>query len=195
MSTKMTIPPCHTARNAATAAVGLGLLGSLLLGSSAAARAAAPAGGAVSVFVTPSLTGAGGTIVLTGAIGDYGTTLTIDKNGKTDANGNYVRLTLKKGTFEVNSSTLNAAANAAQPKVNTTTCSGDLTVSDPVTVFNGTGLYAGISGTVKITEMFAFIGPKYASGAKMGQCNMGMNAQPIAQWASITGSGAVRFSS
>lgn len=184
-----------TAISATITACGIALWSSLLLGSSAAVRAAAPAGGSIRVFATPSLTGAGGTIVVTGAIGDFGTTMNIDKNGKTDANGNYVKIILKKGTFEVDSTQLNRAANAAQPKVNVATCSGYLGVSDPVTLFHGTGRHAGISGTVKITESFAFIGPDYTSGAKKGQCNMSNDAQPIAQYASIVGSGTVSFSS
>ena len=76
-------------------------------------------GGPVKVFVTPGLTGAGGTIVIVGAIGDHGRTLIINKSGTTDPNGNYVKITLQKGTFEVNSTALNAKANKAQPRVNT----------------------------------------------------------------------------
>jgi len=45
----------------------------------------------------------------------------------------------------------------------------------------------GITGTPHITERFAGIGPRYASGPKKGQCNMSNNAQPIAFWGSITG--------
>ena len=52
-----------------------------------------PAGGSVKIFATPG-NGPGGTILITGAIGDYGKTLTIDKNGKTDSNGDYVKITL-----------------------------------------------------------------------------------------------------
>jgi hypothetical protein len=48
------------------------------------------------MFVTPG-NGAAATILITGAIGDYGKTLTIDKNGKTDSNGNYVKMTLREG--------------------------------------------------------------------------------------------------
>src|ERR1039457_2695430 len=54
----------------------------------AATTPRSPAGGCVKIFAAPS-NGAGGTILITGAIGDYGKALTIDKNGKTDSNGDY----------------------------------------------------------------------------------------------------------
>lgn len=117
----------------------------------------------------------------------------IDKNGKTDVNGNYAKVTLKKGGFEVNLTTINAAGNAVQPKITTTTCTAYASVSAPITLFNGTGLYAGITGTVKLNETYAIIMPKYASGAKLGQCNMSDNAQPVAQYVAIMGSGTVSF--
>ena len=79
-------------------------------------RRTTPAGGAVYVHATGN-NGPAGTIIITGAIGDYGKTLSIDRNGKTDTNGNYVKITLHKGTFEVNSTVLNAKTNHAQPIV------------------------------------------------------------------------------
>jgi uncharacterized membrane protein len=179
----------------AKTAVGVAVLGSLVLGGASAFAAttpSTPAGGPVKVFATPSPTGAGGTIVIVGAIGDYGRTLSINKNGTTDPNGNYVRITLQKGTFEVNSTTLNATANKAQPTGDPTTCSGSLSVSGPVTLFNGTGLYRGIAGTVNITETFAFIASRYTTGKHKGLCNE--SAQPLSEYGSITGTGTVSFS-
>jgi len=131
--------------------------------------------------------------VVTGAIGDFGKTLSINQNGTTNANGNYVKITLKKGTFEVNSTALNAAATNVQPTVNDATCSASGSVIGTVTLFNGTGLYQGISGTLNVTETFAFIGPVYTSGPKKGQCNESNNAKALAQFASITGTGTVSF--
>jgi hypothetical protein len=182
----------------AKTAVSAAVLGSLLLGGASAFAAttpSTPAGGQVKVFATPNSNG-GGTIVITGAIGDYGHTLTINKNGTPDPNnGNYVRITLQKGTFEVDSTTLNAKANKAQPTLNKATCSAALSVTGPVTLFSGTGLYVGITGTVSITETYAFILPQYTSGINKGQCNTSSNSlQPISQYASITGTGTVSFS-
>lgn len=163
-------------------------------GGSALASTAAntPAGGAVYVHATGS-NGPAGTIVITGAIGDYGKTLSIDRNGKTDSNGNFVKITLKKGTFEVNSTTLNAKTNHAQPIVDKSTCSFRFAGTAPVTLFNGTGLYAGIKGTVMITVSFGGVGPLYKSGPHKGQCNMSNNARLLAQYGAITGPGTVSF--
>ena len=152
-----------------------------------------PAGGAVYVQATGS-NGPAGTIIITGAIGDYGKTLSIDKDGKTDSNGNYVRITLQKGTFEVNSTILNAKTNHAQPMVNRATCSFHFAGTGPVTLFNGTGLYKGIKGKVLITISFGGVGSLYKSGPHKGQCNMSNNAPALAQYGSITGPGTVSFS-
>jgi hypothetical protein len=167
-----------------------GLGGASAFGSTSAST---PAGGPVYVHATGS-NGPAGTIVITGAIGDYGKTLSIDKNGKTDNNGNFVRITLKKGTFEVNSTVLNAKTNHAQPMVDKATCSFRFTGTGPVTLFNGTGLYQGIKGKVNITISFGGVGSLYKSGPHKGQCNMSNNAPLVAQYGSITGPGTVSFS-
>jgi hypothetical protein len=173
------------------ATLGVAVLGGMLFVSSTALAASTPAGGTVNVFATPG-NGAAGTIVITGAIGDFGKTLSIDKNGKKDANGNFVKITLKKGTFEGDSTELNAKTNHASPTINKSTCSASFTGGAPVTLFDGTGLYAGISGSVKITLTFAFVEPRFKSGKHKGQCNF--NAQPLAQYSSIRGTGKVKFS-
>jgi hypothetical protein len=171
------------------------MLGSVLFGATTAFGSIAsstPAGGSVQIYA-PQSDSLHGTIVITGAIGDYGKTLTINSSGKAAANGNYVKITLHKGTFEINSATFNAMAQNVQPTVNQATCSAAATVAGPVTLFDGTGLYQGISGTVNITGTFGFIGPVFKSGKSKGQCNMSNNAQPISQYTLITGSGTVSF--
>jgi hypothetical protein len=134
------------------------------------------------------------TILFTGAIGDFGKSVNIDKNGKTDPNGNYGKITLKKGAFEVDLTKLQTASNNLQPTTNAMTCSASASVTEPVTVYGGTGLYKGIAGTVQVTQTYGFIGPIYAGGAKKGQCNMSDNVQPLAQQLSVTGTGTVHFS-
>jgi hypothetical protein len=163
-------------------------------GSALASRAAnTPAGGAVYIHATGN-NGPAGTIIITGAIGDYGTTLNIDKDGKTDNNGNYVKITLHKGTFEVNSAALNAKTNHARPIFDTTTCSFRFAGTGPVTLFNGTGLYKGIKGKVLITISYGAVGSLKKSGPHKGQCNLSNNAPTLAQYAAITGPGTVSFS-
>lgn len=174
--------------------IGLVVAGSLaaLITASSAAAASTPAGGAVRVWVTPG-SGAVDKIVITGAIGDYGKATSINKDGKVDENGDYVKVVLGKGSFEVNAVTLNKKTGSAPPTFNAGTCSYSFEGSGPVTLFNGSGVYAGVSGTLKITEAFAGVGPLYKRGAKKGQCNMSNSAQPVAQYSSITGTGAVKF--
>ncbi len=176
------------------AIAGVVILTAVVGGGSAFASPAAnmPAGGAVYIHATGG-NGPAGTIIITGAIGDYGKTLSIDKNGKTDNNGNYVKITLRHGTFEVNSTVLNAKTNHARPTINKATCSFRFSATAPVTLFNGTGLYAGIKGKVMITISFGVVGPLAKSGPNRGHCNMSENAAPLAQYASITGPGAVTF--
>jgi len=155
---------------------------------------AAPAGGKVQIFATQN-SGAAGTILITGAIGDYGTTLSMDKNGKADPNGNFVMIKLHKGTFVVDSTALNAATNKEGPTTESkTTCSfGFIGTGPPVTLSDGTGLYKGISGSVNVTFNFGGYGPFFASGKHKGQCNMSNNAQPIVSKGWITGVGTVSF--
>ena len=174
-------------------AFGAAMLGSVLLLAATASGAGMPMGGAINVFVTPSNDGIHGPIVITGAIGDYGQTTSMDKNGKPDANGDYVMITLKQGTFEINATALNAKINNAQPTVDKTTCSFSFSGTGPVTLFKGTGLYNGISGTVNITVTFAGVGPLYKTGKHKGQCNLSNNAQPLAQYGSISGTGMAKF--
>jgi len=171
------------------------MVGSVLFGATTAFGSSAsstPAGGPVQIYA-PQSDSIHGTIYVTGAIGDYGKTLTINSKGKATSGGNFVKITLHKGTFEVNSTAFNAKSNNLQPTVYAATCSATGTVSGPVTLFNGTGLYKGISGTVNITATFGFLGPLFKSGKNKGQCNFSNNAQPISQYTSITGLGTVSF--
>jgi hypothetical protein len=155
--------------------------------------AAAPAPGAVYVISAQAANNIDGRILLAGAIADNGKTVSIDKDGKPDANGNYVKITLRKGGFEINATTLNTKPTNPSQSLDKATCSGTYSVSGPVTLFDGTGLYQYVSGTVTVTITSSFLGPLYKSGAKKGQCNLGNNVTPIAQDTEIIGKGTVRF--
>ncbi len=78
--------------------------------------------------------------------------------------------------------------------VDKATCSFTFIGTGPVTLFNGTGLYAGVSGTVNVTITFAGVSPFFASGPHKGTCNMSNNAPTFGQYSSITGVGTVKFS-
>jgi hypothetical protein len=177
----------------AVALGGVAVAGGPALGAGAPTK---PAGGQISVLLIETSANGTGKILITGAIGDYGTTLNIDKNGKPDPNGPYGETKLSLGTFEVNLTALNAKASklAANTSFNTTTCSAELTVTAPVTLLDGTGLYKGIGGTVSFTESAGFIAPRYASGSKKGQCNTSSGTQPLAQIGTAAGTGTVSFS-
>jgi hypothetical protein len=179
---------------AGTIVLGVAVIGSGLFGGVSAWGSSTPKGGTIYVSATPK-NGATDPIVIVGAIGDYGTATTIDQNGKVDSNGDYVKIVLKHGGFEINTKTLKKKANSALPTVNdTTTCSFSFAASGPVTLFNGSGLYKGISGTVEITESFDAILPRFATGKHKGQCNESNSASPVASVGSISGSGKVSFS-
>ena len=80
-----------------------------------------------------------------------------------------------------------------QSPVDTTGCSQTISISAPVTFVSGTGLYAGISGSVTLTETAAFILPRYPSGKNKGKCDESSAAAPLAAWAALSGSGMVSF--
>jgi hypothetical protein len=142
-------------------------------GAGAGTTTAAPTSGPIALQATVG-NGPSGKIVVAGAIGDWGTALTIDKNGKPDQNGNYVKVTLRKGTFEIDSTALNSKTANPRPQIaSNTTCSVSASGSAPVTLFNGTGLYKGIAGTANVTLTFTGIGHHHQDGAKKGQCDHG----------------------
>ena len=161
---------------------------------SVASAAGTPSGGPIQLIATAGSNPVG-TIVVAGAIGDYGKTLSMTKSGKPDSNGNYVKITLQKGTFEVNATAFNKATAKAPATINDkATCSFAFSGSGPVTLFNGTGLYKGISGTLTITINFIGYGPFYTSGTKKGECNTSPTAQPLAAKGWIMGRGNIKFS-
>jgi hypothetical protein len=179
----------------AKTALGVAVLGSLLFSGASAFGASAPAGGTIKVFVTPTGNGSGGTIVITGAVGDYGKTFNANSAGKPEKKGGYEQLVLKKGTILVNGTQFNAATNNASPTdLSAVTCSGTVVASAPAPIVSGTKAYAGITGSVTLTATYGFVGPFYTSGSKKGQCNTSGNGTPPGFFASITGSGTVSFS-
>jgi hypothetical protein len=160
----------------------------------AASAAPAPKSGPIALFATISATSTPGKIVLAGTLGDWGTVVSVDKNGKPTDNGNFVKVTLKKGTFEIDATALNKKMANPRPQVaSDATCSVAVSGSGPVKFFNGTGLYQGISGTANVTMTFMGVGGRYQSGAKKGQCEQDNAAPPLAMLGSVTGRGTVHF--
>ena len=137
--------------------------------------------GPIKLFVDTFSNGTGN-IIVTGAIGDYGTTT---------ASGNYVKVTLHHGAFELNVAKLIAAESGSAPALDPATCSGVSSVTAPAPVLDGKDTYQGITGTVNVTEPTAFILPRYTSGRHIKQCDN--NTQPIDAYSPITGSGKIKF--
>lgn len=120
-----------------------------LAGGASTASAGTVAGGTVQFWA--QATNGTGTIVLTGAIGDYGKVQTIDENGKTDPNGTYVKVTLQHGTFEVNLTKYEADWGKVSFAIDKATCSSGGPFTGSIVLLNGSGLYKGISGTLTMT--------------------------------------------
>ena len=163
------------------------LVGLLAVGSGAFAAAGKPTGGSVRMFGMPR--GAGGNFMFTGAIGDYGTAQRMNATGSPNPSGDFVKFTLKGGTFVADATGLFNALNHAHFSFDKTTCSASGGASGPATLSKGTGKYAGISGTLRVTSTFAEVGPRL----KNGKCNPSQNAKPLAQFNMVTGAGNVSF--
>jgi hypothetical protein len=176
------------------AGVGAAVLAALAVGVPVGpAAAAAPAGGQVELWASAGNNGSQH-IVFVGAVGDYGTAVNVNKNGKPNPNGNYVKVKLTKGTFMIDGTALNKAINSEQnPQVGShATCSAAFTGSAPVTFLNGTRLYKGISGTANVTLTFGGVASRYTSGPKKGQCKQG-DSNPRSSFGFVTGQGTVSF--
>jgi hypothetical protein len=169
-----------------------GLLVCLVVGASVALGAVSsktPAGGPIQVFVQPGNGQGSGKILITGAIGDYGSSSPTTTSG----GRKFGTATLKKGTIKIDLTAITAKVNKANPTVNAATCSVAINETAPAPVVSGTGLYAGIHGTIQITESFGFISTTFKSGSKKGQCNLSNSAPTVAQMGNVYGKGNVSF--
>ena len=163
------------------------VVGGLVNGVAAASRTATPAGGTIRIFVVPGKSQGKGTIVVTGAIGDYGRTTQINKKGIGE-------MLLQKGTIAVNLAAISKKLNNSKPLLlDRTTCTFVVAATAPITLMSGTGAYKGITGTVMLTETFAAYGPFFKAGADEGKCDTSNNATPTAQYGSVQGVGTVKF--
>ena len=124
-----------------------------------AARGATPApasGGHVFVTAYQNDDLPGATVVLSGAIGDFGAAVSVLANGTVDPeHSSQLNLALTQGSFRIVIGPLHAklenALSHAPYKLRT--CSGHMAVTGaaPVVPGSGTGAYKGISGTFKLT--------------------------------------------
>jgi hypothetical protein len=156
----------------------------------ALAAPSTPAGGSFRVFDVSNGLGSGGTVVLTGAIGDHGHSQSVTKSGTVNQNGAYVKLILSQGTVTLDKTALDNAINRQFKKAvpNSSTCSLSAAASGVLPFVSGTGLYAGASGSAHITVAIGFILPR-----KNGKCDTANSATPTASQQIVYGTGSVSF--
>lgn len=155
---------------AAATAAGIVLLGGCASGAATAPATSAAAGsrtaGGGSTSGAVRLTGYGNsdgprsTAILTGAIGDYGTAVSVHPDGTVDPqHDSQLRLGLTRGSFRIVIGPLDKRLVSAFRRFppNRVTCSGIVTVSRtaPVVAGSGTGAYRGINGSFRLTIMIA----------------------------------------
>jgi hypothetical protein len=142
-----------------SAAAALGTPPARATGSAPAARSAAHApasGGPVFLTAYENDDLPGTTVVLSGAIGDFGAAVSVLPTGKVDPeHSSQFNLALTQGSFRIvigplHVRLLNELSHAAY---NRTTCSGHVAVTGtaPVVAGSGTGAHKGISGSFKLT--------------------------------------------
>jgi hypothetical protein len=152
----------------------------LVSGAVALAMDSGSSGGEVHVYGA-NTTGGNGTnqIIITGAIAARGETSNVSEN--------IGMVTTPNGTFKVNLRELNHAMGTGG--LNQKTCSGAFMATAPVTLFDGTGAYKNIKGTIKLTTTFAAI----FSRTDNGTCNAGPTATPLSALSFFQGKGTVSF--
>jgi hypothetical protein len=166
-------------------------LGTVILGGAtlvAPTASSSQTAGSTRFFTTA---GPENSIVFTGVIGNYGKSISVNKEGKSDPNGRYEKVSLVDGSFELKAGILDAAVDKAQPNMNQMTCSGWFSATEPVTLFDGTGRYRGVNGTLRTTATIAFVLSRQVSGKDKGQCNT--TGRPLSSYSLIEGSGKVSF--
>ena len=94
------------------------------------------------------------TVILTGAIGDFGEAIRTYANGKIERNYNQLGLTLTHGSFRLNIAGIenNLVRAFSHFPSNTSTCSGIVTATGtaPIVAGSGTGAYKTISGNFQM---------------------------------------------
>jgi hypothetical protein len=139
--------------------------------------AATAVGGAVQVYEYADSDGAGASVILTGAIGDFGAAVSVYPDGAIDPqHDSQVNLALTKGSFRIGVAALDKkiVSGFSHFRPDPRTCSGVVraTATTPVVPGSGTGAYRRISGSFLLTVTIAEIVPKSrcdGTGALLGQ--------------------------
>ena len=133
------------------------------------------------------------TVIVTGAVGDYGKAVSVYPNGTVDPDhSSQLSLQLTRGTLRLDTAALDKAFVAAIRRDfpgSTTTCSTLVQVTQqvPVVAGSGTGAYKGVGGSFTLTatldevDKFSAAQPCTASSAFLNQAII------------VTGPGSVSF--
>jgi hypothetical protein len=128
------------------------------------------------------------TVILTGAIGDYGPAVTVHQNGAIDPeHTSQLRLGLRNGSFRLNIASLdNKIVSVTSHYASTPTCSFHFSVTAPAPVVagSGTGSYRGVSGSISMTVTSDEVDVKPCPGG---------TSKFLSQLIVVVGSGTVSF--
>ena len=96
---------------------------------------------------------------------------------------------LSNGSFEVNTGAIQKKFSASRAKGNPTKCGVVLAATAPATLFDGTGAYAGIKGTVILTISSAAV----LTRSPNGTCDESPKAVALGEVTISQGSGTISF--
>jgi hypothetical protein len=138
-----------------SALAGAGVVGAVLLATASAGTANAAPHGIVHLASFTDNDGAGASVVVSGAVGDFGEAVSVNPDGSISADhGGQQKFVLTQGTFKIDFSALDHKLVAAFPThpVDKHSCSGHITVNGSASVVqgSGTGAYQGIAGTLQL---------------------------------------------
>ncbi|GIH16182.1 hypothetical protein Raf01_43540 [Rugosimonospora africana] len=124
--------------------------------AAAGTTAALTTGGKVHLTAYTDNDGPTATVILAGAVGDYGKAQSVNPDGSVNTeHSSQFNLALTRGSFRLDIAALDKefVAVLGNLAVNTTTCSGTASVHGtvPVVAGSGTGAYRGIGGTFDLT--------------------------------------------
>jgi hypothetical protein len=128
-------------------------------------------------------------VILTGAIGDYGKAQSVNTDGSVNSeHTGQLDLKLSRGSFRLDVADLDRKFVAAMANLalNTSTCSGRASVSEPVPVVanSGTESYRAITGSFNLTVTLDEVD-------RPDGCSQ--NSPYLSQIILMTGSGSVSF--
>jgi hypothetical protein len=162
------------------------LLGFFWIGTQESAGAS-PTGHSITLWDGAGQNGRTTTVLVTGAIVDYGTAFQANSAGHVDSKGRYTELVLTKGSILLRGSGLGPIVQPHSERRHSSTCWVSTTSDTSVSIVSGTAAYSGISGSLIVTTNSVLIFPL----TNRGQCQTGAGTSPLADWSKVTASGSV----